>query len=84
MSNNLLKSVFENIFERPFKAREFSDRLELQKVVYLLQNMGISVGDYRFIWYKHGPYSQTLQNDILSKTTEYVDEKIEFSTDAKR
>ena len=41
MSNNLLKSVFENIFERPFKAREFSDRLELQKVVYLLQNMGI-------------------------------------------
>lgn len=84
MSNNLLQSVFENIFERPFKAREFNDRLEMQKAVYLLQNMGISVGDYRFIWYKHGPYSQRLQNDILSKSTEYVDEKIEFSSDAKR
>jgi uncharacterized protein YwgA len=83
MANYLLKPVFKSIFNKDFQPNLFEDRLEMQKTVYLLQNMGISVGDYKFMWYKHGPYSQTLQNDILNlrKTDEI---NIEFSTDAKR
>lgn len=48
MSNYLLKPVFRSIFDREFHPNVFEDRLELQKAVYLLQNMGISVGDYGF------------------------------------
>lgn len=83
MSNYLLKPVFKSIFNKNFEPKNFEDRLEMQKTVYLLQNMGISVGDYKFMWYKHGPYSQTLQNDILNlRNTEEIN--IEFSTDAKK
>lgn len=82
MANYLLKPVFKSIFDRDFQPNVFEDRLEMQKAVYLLQNMGISVGDYRFLWYKHGPYSQTLQNDILNLQG-VEDINIDFSPDAK-
>ena len=83
MANYLLKPVFKSIFGKDFQSNVFEDRLEMQKAVYLLQNMGISVGDYRFMWYKHGPYSQTLQNDILSlQNAKKVN--IDFSADAKK
>lgn len=83
MANYLLKPVFKSIFDRDFRPDVFEDRMEMQKAVYLLQNMGISVGDYRFMWYKHGPYSQTLQNDIFNLYG--VDDiDINFSADAKK
>ena len=83
MANYLLKPVFKSIFDRDFQPNVFEDRLEMQKTVYLLQNMGISVGDYKFMWYKHGPYSQILQNDILILQS-VGDINIDFSADAKR
>lgn len=49
MANYLLKPVFKSIFGEEFQPNEFESRLEMQKAVYLLQNMGISVGDYKFI-----------------------------------
>lgn len=83
MANYLLKPVFRDIFNREINASQFNDRLEMQKMVYLLQNLGVSIGDYNFLWYKHGPYSQVLQNDILNiSSTENID--IQFSIDAKR
>lgn len=36
----------------------------MQKGIYLLQDMGVPVGDYGFRWYRHGPYSQELQDDM--------------------
>lgn len=83
MANYLLKPVFKSIFGRDFRPDVFEDRLEMQKTVYLLQNLGISVGDYRFMWYKHGPYSQTLQNDILNLHG-VEDISINFSADARK
>ena len=52
MANYLLEPVFKYIFDRKFNPSSFEDRLEMQKSVYILQNMGISVGDYNFLWYK--------------------------------
>lgn len=72
------------IFDDQFQPSKFEDRLKMQKAIYLLQNMGINVGDYKFIWYKHGPYSQTLQNDILNIQQAAKDNDIEFSSDANR
>lgn len=82
MANYLLKPVFKSIFDREFQQSVFADRLEMQKTIYLLQNLGITVGNYNFLWYKHGPYSQTLQNDILSSQN-ISDIDVEFSSDAK-
>lgn len=82
MANYLLKPVFESVFDREFQQTSFEDRLEMQKTIYLLQNLGISVGNYNFLWYKHGPYSQTLQNDILRlQSAEKI--PVDFSNDAK-
>lgn len=84
MANYLLEPVFKYIFDRKFNPSSFEDRLEMQKSVYILQNMGISVGDYNFLWYKHGPYSQTLQDDIVNLSRTSPDVNIKFSSDAKK
>jgi len=39
-----------------------SGRIEMHKMVYLLQELGIDLG-YNFGWYKHGVYSTTLAVD---------------------
>lgn len=83
MSNSILKEVYKNVFEKDFDSSKFEERLKMQKMVYLLQNMGISIGDYNFLWYKHGPYSQVLQNDILSEEDiKPID--LKYSNDAKK
>lgn len=81
MSNLYLYPVYRDVFGKEFDVSNFSDRLKMQKMVYLLQNLGISVGNYNFIWYKHGPYSGELQNDMLVRYNErYV---INYSRDAE-
>lgn len=83
MSNYLLKPVFRAVFGEDFNPESFEERLKMQKMVYILQNKGISVGDYGFKWYKHGPYSQALQNDILT-ISQTEDTPVRFSPDAER
>lgn len=43
----------------------FDDRLVLQKVVYLLETLGMKLG-YRYNWYIHGPYSPALASDAYA------------------
>lgn len=50
----LLKRLYKN-----FDVSEFSDRLKVQKFVYILQNRGINLG-YLFNFYLYGPYSTDL------------------------
>lgn len=82
MGNYLLKPVYESIFGNAFRPNYFEDRMQMQKSIYLLQELGLSVGDYDFKWYKHGPYSQSLQNDILNSSSMGT-VPISYSTDAK-
>lgn len=65
MANVLLAPVYKDVYGEQFSSNEFSNRMQMQKLIYLLQEAGISIGDYNFHWYKHGPYSQQLQDDIL-------------------
>ena len=64
MGNKYLKLVYKMIFDSDFNYEQFSDRLLMQKTVYLLQCLGVPIGEYSFSWYKHGPYSQELQDDM--------------------
>ena len=65
MANRYLLPVYAYIFDEPFNYSSFQQRLKMQKVIYLLQEMGVPVGDYGFSWYKHGPYSQRLLDDAF-------------------
>jgi len=43
----------------------FDDRLRLQKLAYLAQNLGATY-EYPFSWYVHGPYSTSLTSDLFA------------------
>lgn len=64
MANKYLLPVFKEIYGEEFSYSDFNQRMEMQKAIYLLQDMGVPVGDYGFRWYLHGPYSQSLQDDM--------------------
>ena len=65
MANQNLRTVFREIFDRDFNPDSEEDRIEMQHAAYLLQTMGISVGDYGFMWYKNGLRSQRLYDDMM-------------------
>ena len=64
MANKYLLPVFNEIYGESFSYVDFNKRMEMQKAIYLLQDMVVPVGDYGFSWYLHGPYSQSLQDDM--------------------
>ena len=45
-----------------FKIDTFTDRLIMQKAIYLAQAKGVNLG-YFYQWYLHGPYSPSLTRD---------------------
>lgn len=60
---DVLKEIYRKVYEEPFIYSQLDDRIKLQKAVYLLENMGLHVGDYSFSWNKYGPYSLALDSD---------------------
>jgi uncharacterized protein YwgA len=55
----------------------FDNRLQLQKIIYLLQSSGISLG-YGYNWYVKGPYSSPLAHDLfeIEKSTEIYEKNV--------
>ena len=68
MSNSYLLPVYKEIYHETFSYDSCDKRMKMQKAIYLLQEMGAPVGDYAFFWYKHGPYSQDLQDAMYAAT----------------
>ena len=64
MANRILLPLYEKLYNKKFDYSNFDQRMEMQKAIYLLQDMGVPVGDYGFRWYIHGPYSQELHDDM--------------------
>ncbi len=66
-----------------FSMDEFSDRLKLQKLLYLLQASGIYPG-YDFSWYLRGPYCSILTANAFALASIYddipEDEPLKFTT----
>ena len=55
--NYLLKAIYWKVYDENFAYDNFDSRKKLQKAVYLLENMGVDIGDYSFVWDSYGPYS---------------------------
>lgn len=60
---DVLKEIYRKVYNEAFIYNELDHRIKLQKAVYILENMGIHVGDYSFTWNKYGPYSLGLDSD---------------------
>lgn len=67
MANRYLRPIYKMLYDQDFEYTDFDNRMQMQKAVYLLQVMGVPVGDYGFRWYKHGPYSQELHDDMFQE-----------------
>lgn len=78
-----IKELCGNVYNREIDCQKLQDQILAQKTVYLLEAMGVYVGDYSFNWCKYGPYSIKLQDDILnSKTFDLESFKLsEFATE---
>lgn len=70
--SNTLNSIYSIIFQEPFCYADFDKRKKLQKAIYLLENMGVSVGDYSFSWDIYGPYSLSLDCDAILSAKEFA------------
>jgi len=64
VANRYLLPLYKELYGKDFSYSNFDERMEMQKGIYLLQDMGVPIGDYGFRWYLHGPYSQRLQDDM--------------------
>lgn len=65
MANRYLRPIYKMLYDQDFEYTDFDNRMQMQKAVYLLLDMGVPMGDYDFRWYKHGPYSQELHEDMF-------------------
>lgn len=61
MNPILLAGILRNFYD-DFSMSKFSDRLKLQKMIYLLKSKDINLG-YPFRLYLYGPYSKELTKD---------------------
>lgn len=55
----------------------FDNRLIYQKIIYLLQNYGLSLG-YGYSWYVKGPYSSELAKTLFNITPQVTAESASF------
>ncbi len=78
---DILTSIYSKFFGSEFDGADFDQRILMQKIVYLLSENGIECGEYNFIWYKRGPFSNNLHLSIyeISKKN-YEKKSIEFDS----
>lgn len=79
MANRCLLPVYKALFDEDFDYYDFNKRMQMQKAVYLLQDLGVPVGDYGYRWYLHGPYCQELQDDMYDERHRDPDEVKDIS-----
>lgn len=77
-----LKEIYREVYQEPFDFENFSNRKQLQVAVYLLENMGVNIGDYSFSWNKNGPSSLSLDCDA-QKAAEIAEKEFTFSKFAR-
>lgn len=65
MGNAIIVPLYQKVYNEKFEYDTFAKRMKMQKCIYLAEQYGLNVGGYDFSWYKHGPYSQRLQDDMF-------------------
>ena len=61
---SILIKLFSEIVDRNFNFDQLDDRIIMQKIVFFLSELGITINEYRFTLETYGPFSQSLSNDV--------------------
>lgn len=77
----LLSAVFRKVLDREFRPNSLDDRIILQKLVFFMHEMGITCGNYKFVWDLYGPFSPSLSDDMKKKIDE--EKNVIFNQDAE-
>lgn len=62
-----INPIFKRFYAKDIDPASVDDQIRIQKIIYLIENMGIRIGNYNYVWSKHGPYSCDLQREIFAK-----------------
>lgn len=65
-NSSILLRLYNDFTSQRLDNSKQDDKVIMQKIVFLLNELGLVVGDYKFAWDKYGPFSQSLHNDIAS------------------
>ena len=82
MGRKILR-LFRELHERPYIDSEFDNHVLMQKSIYILECMGLDIGDFFFQWDQHGPYSVELSNLVQEELAQTEENEMLFSTYAK-
>lgn len=63
-NSDILLRIYKDLTGTDLNPAEKENRVIMQKIVFLLSELGLTVGNYKFVWDRYGPFSQSLQNDI--------------------
>lgn len=61
----ILSTILQRLGIEKIDMTDFDNRLRYQKLIYLLQNYGVSLG-YGYSWYVRGPYSPPLTRNLFT------------------
>lgn len=80
--SRVITGLFQEVFGRPYSPTNQDDRVMIQKNTYLLEKLGLELGDFWFLWDTFGPYSLELRNAVSDEVTK-ENEPIQYSDFAK-
>lgn len=83
-NSEILLRLYKEFTGKNLNTNKQDDKVIMQKIVFLLNELRVTVGDYRFSWDKFGPFSQSLHNDIALIKKDDVPYDGEFSESAKK
>ena len=78
-----LKQIYSEIYNEPFDYFDLDKRSKLKNAVYLLEVMGLNIGDYSFSWLQDGISSLCLDGDAFYSMSNDPNEEAKFSKYAK-
>ena len=80
---NVLNEIYCSIFNEHFIFDNINQRIKLQKAIYMLENLGVHVGDYSFTWSEDGPYSIALEDDAYRCSQQTERHEVIFTKEAQ-
>lgn len=63
-NSSMLLRMYNEFTGQELDINNIEDKIIIQKIVFLLGEMGLKIGNYKFALHKFGPFSQSLHNDI--------------------
>jgi len=81
--SDILSAIYFEVYGEKYNFKDSEKNSRLQKVVYLLQELGLVTEGYSFSLFENTPYSQRLQENAYKTLSIKEESEIKFSEKAK-